>query len=215
MKYDFFNNQESIGQIDLYKKKFFNHFENFLENEDIAIEKVKKDNSGDPEWLAHFNTCCNVLEKPIIILHCNRINDYINKNIKKKEDIPYLIELIIYHELSHWFIESFFEQGIPDQGDSQIYFHEALAQYFTFNILNADKDNEKKKFFERFCEDRYKDNARKKIIYMLWKKDATDDFELFNYDIYFVIEAIKECSKQNKQEWELLKEILKKQNVFD
>jgi len=45
---------------------------------------------------------------------------------------------------------------------------------------------------------------------MLWKIDETDGFELINYNINSVIQAIKLCNKQNKQEWKLLKEILTK-----
>lgn len=209
MQYDFFYDQNSIIQIELYKENFFNHFRNFLQNEDIKIQKSNKDDEEDPERIAHFNTFCNKLNKPIIVLHCNRINDYIKK-IGNNKKIQYLIELIIYHELSHWFIESFFSPEFPDQGKQQTYFHEALAQYFTFHLLSIDKDNEKKIFFEWFCIDKYSDNEEKKKIYMLWKIDETDGFELINYNINSVIEAINVCNKQNKQEWKLLKEILTK-----
>jgi len=149
MQYDFFYDQNSEILIELYKENFFNHFRNFLQNEDIKIKKVKKDDNEDPERIAHFNTFCNELKKPIIVLHCNRINDYVKKIGNKK--IQYLIELIIYHELSHWFIESFFSREISGQGKQQIYFHEALAQYFTVNLLNTDKDNEKKYFLNGFA----------------------------------------------------------------
>jgi hypothetical protein len=209
MQYDFFHDQNSIIQIELYKENFFNHFGNFLQNEDITIKKIKEDDDQDPQRIAHFNTKCSVLKKPIIVLHCNRINDYIKK-IGDNKKIQYLIELIIYHELSHWFIESFFSREISDQGKQQIYFHEALAQYFTVHLLSINKDKEKKMFFEWFCIDKFSNNEEKKKIYMLWKIDEIDGFELINYNINSVIEAINVCNKQNKQEWKLLKQILTK-----
>jgi hypothetical protein len=59
MQYDFFDDQNSKIQIELYKENFFNHFRNFLQNEDIKIKKVNEDDDEDPERIAHFNTFCN------------------------------------------------------------------------------------------------------------------------------------------------------------
>ena len=207
MIYDFFHNPDSDTQIEFYKNIFFDQFKNFLNNKDITIKKIIEDDSDFPERLANFYPCYPELNKPIIILHCKRINDYIKK-IEDQRKIEYLIELIIYHELSHWLVESFYRQNNENDVDQQIFFHEALAQYFTNYILSIDPDANKKRFFDWFCDDKFKNDDKKKKIYMLWKVDETDGFELVKYKTNAVIGAIKECEKKNTQRWVFLKEIL-------
>jgi hypothetical protein len=207
MIYDFFHNPDSDTQIELYKNIFFDQFKNFLSNNDIKIKKIIEDDSEFPERLACFYTCHPELNKPTIILHCNRINDYIKK-IDAPRKIEYLIELIIYHELSHWLIESIYDSYNEDEGEQQISFHEALAQYFTNYIFSIDPDDNKKIFFDWFCNDKFSNDVKKKKTYMLWKVDETDGFELVKHEINSVIDAIKECKKKNTQSWVFLKEIL-------
>jgi len=168
----------------------------------ILTEEIKSDVNWDSEFpfeidlLGEYSK--NEIKLFILMIEKYAINICENKK-ERKNLIEKLSYIVLIHEMVHWIIYTIKDHKMrvftstTDNGIDKTNFHEGLAQYFTWYIIQ--KDTELLEVFEKLNQNQ---PSEYKVFEVLKDKDISD-----------IMIAISVSRNEKRQSWEFLKLVIK------